>query len=126
MKKRDWIVILGMLLLAGGLYLFNRLSAGKAGSAFSVTVDGKQVLKASLGLDAVYPVKQEDGAVNLIEVKDGAVSMREANCRDGLCIRQGKTRSPAKNIVCLPHKLVVSVISDGESGQDSDLDIIVQ
>ncbi|MBR1408971.1 MAG: NusG domain II-containing protein [Clostridia bacterium] len=126
MKKRDWIVILGMLLLAGGLYLFNRLSAGKAGSAFSVTVDGKQVLKASLGLDAVYPVKQEDGAVNLIEVKDGAVSMREANCRDGLCIRQGKTRSPAKNIVCLPHKLVVSVLSDGESGQDSDLDIIVQ
>ena len=126
MKKRDWIVILGMLLLAGGLYLFNRLSAGKAGSAFSVTVDGKQVLKASLGLDAVYPVKQEDGAVNLIEVKGGAVSMREANCRDGLCIRQGKTRSPAKNIVCLPHKLVVSVLSDGESGQDSDLDIIVQ
>ena len=126
MKKRDWIVILGMLLLAGGLYLFNRLSAGKAGSAFSVTVDGKQVLKASLGLDVVYPVKQVDGAVNLIEVKDGAVSMREANCRDGLCIRQGKTRSPAKNIVCLPHKLVVSVLSDGESGQDSDLDIIVQ
>ncbi len=126
MKKRDWIVILGMLLLAAGLYLFNRLSAGKAGSAFSVTVDGKQVLKASLDRDAVYPIKQENGAVNTVEVKDGAVRMREVNCRDGLCVRQGKTRSPAKNIVCLPHKLVLSVMKDEESGQDSDLDIIVQ
>ena len=125
MKHRDWIIIAVLLAIAAGLYAGNRMMAGKAGSVFAVTVDGQIVLEKPLSTDAVYPIRQEDGSVNLIEVKNGAVSMREANCRDGLCMRQGATRSPAKNIVCLPHKLVVSVLRE-DNGRQEELDVIVQ
>ena len=125
MKHRDWIIIAVLLAIAAGLYAGNRMMAGKAGNVFTVTVDGQIVLEKLLSTDAVYPIRQEDGSVNLIEVKNGAVSMREANCRDGLCMRQGATRSPAKNIVCLPHKLVVSVLRE-DNGRQEELDVIVQ
>ena len=69
---------------------------------------------------------QEDGSRNVIAVKDGAVFMQEANCRDGLCIRQGKMRNGAKTIVCLPHKIVVQLTGDAPQSDNSDLDIIIQ
>ena len=52
--------------------------------------------------------------------------MKEANCRDGLCIRQGQMKNAAKTIVCLPHKLVVSLTGDSAPDKQDDLDVIIQ
>ena len=52
--------------------------------------------------------------------------MKEANCRDGLCIHQGKMKNAAKTIVCLPHKLVVRLEGDSAPDGQDDLDVIIQ
>ena len=52
--------------------------------------------------------------------------MLEANCRDGLCIRQGRVRNTAKRIVCLPNGVVVHLEGDGQSVQTDDVDVIIQ
>ena len=126
MKRRDILIILLAILAAGGLYLIAHGQQAR-GIGFVVTVDGEERLRASLSKDDVYTIEQEDGSVNAFEVKDGAVYMIEANCRDGLCIRQGRTNSPAKSIVCLPHNLVISVTMDEATVQASpELDVIIQ
>ena len=53
--------------------------------------------------------------------------MQEANCRDGLCIRQGRMKNAAKTIVCLPNEVVVSLEGDAQQpADDMDIDVIIQ
>ena len=124
MKKRDLLIAAVLLAFALAVMALNFLSAGEPGKSFTVTLDGREVLRATLSRDGEYPIRQPDGAVNVITVENGQVYVREANCRDGLCMRQGRTKTAAKTLVCLPHKLVVTVIKD-ETGVPDDLDIII-
>ena len=125
MKKKDILIIALALGVAGLLYAASQISGGAEATTIVVTVDGQEVLRRPLALEDSYEIRQDDGSLNVIAVEEGAVYMQEANCRDGLCIAQGKMRNAAKTIVCLPHKLVVSLA--GDAPQDGgDLDVIIQ
>ena len=126
MKKKDIIIIALALLAALALYLVSQVSLGAEASVVVVTVDGEEVLRKPLAMENRYEIAQEDGSLNVIRVEDGAGLMEEANCRDGLCIRQGRMRNGAKTIVCLPHKVVVQLKGDAPAGDNSDLDVIIQ
>ncbi|MBQ2991515.1 MAG: NusG domain II-containing protein [Clostridia bacterium] len=126
MKKKDIIIILLALLLAGALYIVSQVSLGGEASVVVVTVDGEERLRRPLVMEGEYEVRQEDGSVNLLMIKDGAVWMQDANCRDGLCIRQGKMKNGAKTIVCLPHRVVVRLEGDAPKSEYDDLDVIIQ
>ena len=126
MKKKDIIIIAAARLCALALYLVSQVSLGAEASSVVVTVDGREMLRRPLAMENSYEIAQEDGSVNVIRVEDGAVFMQEANCRDGLCIRQGRMKNAAKTIVCLPHKLVVQLTGDAPESDVSDLDVIIQ
>ena len=96
MKKKDIIIIAAALVLALGLYLLSQIAGGETATTVVVTVDGKEVLRRPLAVENTYEIKQEDGSVNVIAVEGGAVYMKEANCRDGLCIAQGKMKTPPR------------------------------
>ena len=126
MKKKDIIIIAAALVLALGLYLVSQIAGGKTATTVVVTVDGREVLRRPLAVENTYEIKQDDGSVNVIAVEGGAVYMKEANCRDGLCIAQGKMKNAAKTIVCLPHKLVVQLEGDSAADEQDELDVIIQ
>lgn len=126
MKKKDIIIILLALLLAGALYVVSQVSLGSEASVVVVTVDGEERLRRPLVMEGRYEVRQEDGSSNVLAIEDGAVWMEEANCRDGLCIRQGKMKNGAKTIVCLPNKVVVRLEGDAPQSDHDDLDVIIQ
>ena len=126
MKKKDLIIIAVALVCALALYLVSQVSMSGEASTIVVTIDGKEVLRRPLAMENTYDIAQDDGSLNVIAVEDGAVYMKEANCRDGLCIRQGKMKNGAKTIVCLPHKVVVQLTGDAPVSDNSDLDIIIQ
>ena len=127
MKKKDIIIIASALLVALALYAVSQLTLGTAAAQVVVTVGGEEVLRRPLAVSDTYEIAQENGDVNVICVENGVVFMQEANCRDGLCIRQGKMKNAAKTIVCLPHELVVRL--EGEPiqslAEEDDLDIIL-
>lgn len=56
---------------------------------------------------------------NVITVDDGVAYMSSATCPDGLCMKMGKIRADKETIVCLPHKVVVEVVSDEKSKLDA-------
>ena len=51
-----------------------------------------------------------------ITVQDGQVFVSGASCPDKLCMAQGHKSHGGETIVCLPNKLVVSVVG-GDGGQ---------
>ncbi|MBR5560645.1 MAG: NusG domain II-containing protein [Clostridia bacterium] len=126
MKKKDAIIIIIALLAALALYLVSQLSLGTQASTVVIVQDGEVLMRRPLAMEDEYEIRQKDGSVNVVAVEGGAVYMKEANCRDGLCIRQGKMKNAAKTIVCLPHKLVVRMEGDAPVNDNSDLDVIIQ
>ena len=50
--------------------------------------------------------------------------MEEADCPDGTCVRQGAIQTPGETIVCLPHRVTVTIVGNGEG--TGGVDAVVQ
>ena len=51
-----------------------------------------------------------------MHVEPGAISVTEADCPDGICVRQGKLTTAGVPIVCMPHRLVIEIYGDAIDG----------
>jgi len=124
LKKADFILIILFAALAivfdfvfGAAVNRGGASADSGSPEMVVMVDGKEYLRASLGVDKTYTIDIGDFH-NVIEVKDGAAKMTDANCPDHYCMNQQAIRYSNQIIVCLPHKLVVEVENGSPPGDD--------
>lgn len=125
MKKKDFILIGGVLLLALVSWLLFKGAGlfGKSGNQqLTVTVAGE--------VYGTYPLNEnqtiEIGETNICRIQDGQVTMIQADCPDHLCLRQGPIDSKGETIVCLPNRVVLE-ISAGEAGdREQELDSIVK
>lgn len=117
--KNDLLLVLAVLLLAGGIWGYTLLTR-RAGGRAVVTVDGVEAASFPLSVDRTWTWTGDAGS-NTLVISGGAVSVADADCPDQLCVRQGAIRYTGESIVCLPHRLVVTV-DDGdmdESGFDA-------
>ncbi len=120
MKAKHWIFLLSGIFLVNVLFLFlPRLSSPQEPMA-EIFRDG--VLIQTINLDntsdpLTIPIIQGEQE-NILEVSDGGIRMKSANCPDKLCVHQGRIDSGASPIVCLPHRLVIQV-RDGYSATDA-------
>ena len=57
---------------------------------------------------------------NVVEIKDGSVSVTEASCKNQVCVRHGRVSRSGESIVCLPNRLVVRIESGSEEGGGYD------
>lgn len=114
--RNDIKLIAGLLLAAGILALFLHFTRRQGGS---VRIEQDGVTTAVLPLDQdTRKTIEQDGAANVLVIENGAVWVEEANCRDKICVRQGAIRYTGQSIVCLPHKLVITI----EGGSDTPFD----
>lgn len=114
--RNDAILIAALLVLGGGLALFLRFTR-QAGGYARVQVDGDTVAELPLSEDTRL-VLGEGEHTNTLVIKDRAAQVVEASCPDQVCVNHGAIRYEGESIVCLPHRLVVTV----EGGQPSDVD----
>ena len=61
-----------------------------------------------------------DLGTNVVVVKDGAVSVADADCDNHDCMRQGTLDAPGKQIICLPHELWIEVVSSRSQSNAMD------
>ena len=54
------------------------------------------------------------GSVNTVEIKDGRIRVKEADCPDKVCVKTGWLSSSAIPIVCLPNHLVIEFKENAE------------
>lgn len=106
MKKREWLFVGGILLTA--VVLWVALRPGETGTWAIVTVDGQEVARYPLNEDRTVTIGEE--AYNTLQIADGAVAVTHANCGDHTCIRTGAIQREGETIVCLPHRLVISIV----------------
>ena len=122
--KNDFLLILAVLLLAGGVWAALRLTR-RTGGSVSVAVDGVEVASLPLDRDRIFVWEGEAGN-NTLVIENGTAHMEFADCPDGLCIRQGEIRYTGESIVCLPHRLVAAVTGGAEKKSESAVDAVVR
>ena len=91
------------------------------GSNIKITVDGKEYGIYSLLEEQTITIHEGEN-LNIIEIKGGKAYMQDASCPDQLCVDQNEISFDKESIICLPNKVVITVISDVES----DLDGIIR
>lgn len=89
------------------------LGGGDARIAVIQDADG-ETHTMSLACDGSLTVNSSAG-VNMIEVHAGKVRVIEADCPNQDCVEQGWVSEPGQQIICLPHKLVVTVTDEDAS-----------
>lgn len=116
--KNDLIFVLILIVIAAVCYIFLHIWNSGTGEYVKITVDGKEEAVLSLREDTTYTVQYDDN-INVVEIKNGQVFIDEANCKDELCKKQGKISNNGETIICLPHKVVVTIVSDTENEVDA-------
>ncbi len=116
-KKRD-IVLAAVLLILGITGVLIVKYGLKSGNTADVYIDDKLVQTIDLSVDDEYTFQTDNGS-NTVEVRNGAVSMKSADCPDKVCVRMGTKNRNGETITCLPHKLVIEV----HGGQEQEVDI---
>ena len=104
MKTKNWILILGGVLLLCAALSFLLLRGGQADFA-QIYSDGELVCTVDLRIDQEKTVESAYGT-NVITVKDGAIAVTWADCPDGYCKKRGFC-SGGTEIVCLPNRMVI-------------------
>lgn len=115
MKKADFILIAVVVALAGVLLLFLYGLNCNSGAYVQVEIDGKIVEALPLDTDTTYEIKTDNDGTNTLVIKDGYAKITEANCPDGICTNHMKISRNGESIICLPHKVIVTVVNENDS-----------
>ena len=108
--KRDMILAAAILLIAAAVFGFNYVPHRPPAATAQISVDGKVVEILDLSKDTQLTVTSPGGGTNHLIVKDGEIWCSEASCPDKVCVHQGKKHLSSDTIVCLPNKMVVTII----------------
>lgn len=115
-QKKDIIIIVTILIIAGVIFIFNIIKSN-SGETVKVTVDGSLYKKYPLNKDGLYEIKTKNGT-NTIKIKNGMVSMEDATCKNQVCVNHKSISKDNESIICLPNKVVVTIVSDKENNID--------
>ncbi len=110
-KKKDLLLIAIVLIIAGGMAFFMGLGNDKSGEIVRVMIEGDRYGEYPINKNTTIDVENERG-FNKIVIKNGSVYMEEADCPDKYCVEHKAITGTNETIVCLPHKLVVEIVSD--------------
>ena len=118
-KKNDFYLAAAVFAAAFVLWAVQRLFFASEGERITVTQNGKAVGSYSLREDDMLTFTDEAGGKNVLVIRDGKAYMQEADCPDGLCVRQRAISKKGESIICLPHKLAVEVTAGDEAETDA-------
>ena len=72
-----------------------------------------------LEADAEKEILSPDGSgFNLVRVQSGTVCIADADCPDRTCVRMGAISRAGETLVCLPHRLTITL--EGAAGSALD------
>ncbi|SHJ90025.1 hypothetical protein SAMN02745975_03183 [Geosporobacter subterraneus DSM 17957] len=123
MTKWDKLLIITVVFLSTlGMFYVKSISTNSDNLYLAIEVDGKPYKTISLGgspKNQLITVETPAG-INLIEVEGNRVRIKEADCRDQLCVKTGWLSRANQISICLPNRVSIKLIG----GKEDDIDII--
>lgn len=110
MKKADFILVAVALLLATAILFINHIYKSNNNENHNIQIQVCNELYGNYSLDenTTFEINSSLGC-NIICIEDGAIYVKEANCDNQTCVNMGKKSETGESIVCLPHKLIITI-----------------
>lgn len=125
MKKLDLLIIIVLFIisLTPNIY-YAKADMGKTNSEkyLEIQVQGKIYKRIKISGhkgSEIINIENNNGHVNVVEIKEEYVSMKESDCKDQICVKSRPITNNGETIVCLPNKVVLQIVG----GEINDEDI---
>ena len=125
MKRRDWLILALVLTVSAAIFLLRPTGGDPATTdAFlRITAPDRGEQLIPLTGDGEIVIEQADGSRNVVTLFKGGFRMKESNCKNQDCMKQGDvtlaniaSRPLANQIICLPHQVVLELVTaDGQA-----------
>lgn len=120
-KKKDFIIIICLIIIAISIYLFNNKTA-LDGARAEIYYDNHLVKIVDLSERSDFHFRIDENENVLFHVfEDGSISFEESNCKDKICVNSGKHKKVGDTAACLPNKIVLKIVGK----DDEELDVII-
>jgi len=124
MKRLKEILTIGDMILIGALCVISFASIPllrmmtQTGTTVRIETDGKLYASATLSRDQTFAVPGPLGKT-IVEIHDGHVHVSDSPCSNKLCVNTGRIKMTGQLIACLPNKVVVRIVGDGDAPYDA-------
>jgi len=118
-KKKD-LILVGVILIIAFVGILFMFLTKEEGGELVITVDGKVYKTLPLDTDITLSIGEESGDYNILQIKEGKVTMTDANCPDKYCVKHRSIHYKHESIICLPHRVVLEI----QGGDENDVDAI--
>lgn len=115
-RKRNTLILAVMVLGIALLLSVPRIvrSIGGTGAPENalevvVAIDGQEAAVFPLSDSEDLVIDGYQGGFNHLVIKDGEAVLTEADCPDRRCTRMGPISEPGEWMVCLPHRVTVTI-----------------
>ena len=115
--KHDLIVLAVFILIAAILFLMLNRTDKTEGNYVYITLDNIEYATIPLDKDTVLSIDSDKGK-NTVVVSDKEVYVESADCPDQICVDHAHIMYEGETIVCLPHRLIITIIS--KEGSETD------
>ena len=106
----DLALVLCLLLFALLLFLLAKDKTEK-GAVVKVSVNGVEQMKLPMNENGEFTL---NGGTNVLVIKDGAAFIIYGDCPKHYCVKTGGVSLVGERIYCLPNKLVVEILGEGD------------
>ncbi len=109
MKKGDRILLLTAAVIAMILFVINTQQRPENDKVVVITIDGVVTQTFDLSTDVPrYDIVSEFGH-NIMQISNQTVRVTDADCPDKICVHTKSAKNIGDVIVCLPHRLIISI-----------------
>lgn len=123
MKKGDKIIFISILVIItlgfSGTFIYKNYMKSSDKIAL-IKQDGKVIDKINLtnftGTKEMT-IKTKDGHFNKILIEKDKISIADADCPDRVCVKTGPISQPGDTVVCLPHRLMITIEGNKPKGE---------
>lgn len=119
MKRKDVILIAVLLFAALLAFIGYNYINRTPGDYVVVTVANEEYSRFPLNENLTEEIVGAAGGVNILEIRDGRAEVISADCPDKVCVKHGSIGYNRESIICLPNRLVITVVSDNDAGLDA-------
>lgn len=117
LKKYDTIAIICVAVIVIISYITVNLLRNDEADTVVIYVDGKIEKKLDLNKNQEYKVDVDNG-YNIVRIKDKKVRIKESDCGNQTCVNMGTISKDGQTLICLPHKVEVTIVLDDKSEVD--------
>lgn len=124
LSNRTWLLILGALLALSLVAATAVFFLSPSGTTAVITLNGTEVERVDLSQVRETYTRRftgESGITDVVEIAPGRIRVREADCPDQVCVRQGWIENSVAPIVCLPNRLVIEIQGETDSPADAQV-----